>query len=103
MPAAGKPSTAWGRRLHEVLSDREWHEREEVILAVAAAVPPGVAWRHSEARRTCQLVGAPAPRVRGDNSTAIDGGARDVAQRLLASYVQGGAVERSGDLVRWTR
>lgn len=100
MPAAGEPTTAWGRRLQEVLSDRAWHEREDVIVAVAAAVPPGVAWRHREARRVSTLMGAGAP---VEIAIAIAGAARDMARRCLNSYVQRGAVERSGDLVRWAR
>lgn len=39
----------------EILSDGEWHDREEVIREVQKLVTPGIAYRHMEEARRLQM------------------------------------------------
>lgn len=88
-------TTPWGLAVDRILSDGEWHSSEEIIASAGASVPPGVAYREGERRR-----GSVAPRVRGDQESALAAGARSRVRDALHSRVRTGTVERDGDRYR---
>lgn len=83
-------TTPWGKAIDDVLEDGEWHTRDELIAAGAAAVPPGVAYREGERRR---MLDGPPIRTRGDQADAVAAGARNRAIDTLRSRVRFGTVE----------
>jgi hypothetical protein len=95
-----------------VLADGEWHDRDELVAAGAAAVPPGVAFRAGEAERnrTRGRPNGPGPRVRGEDADSIRSGARKLACRNLSMLAVGRPsrgdppkVERDGGRYRLRR
>lgn len=100
MTVAVRARKPWGEKLVEVLGDGEWHDREAIIGAVAAVVPPGVAYRRGEQARL-QLRQADGARTRGEDTTSVATGAREVARKTLNQAVRRKVVERSGELFRW--
>jgi hypothetical protein len=101
MTVPGRADTPWRHAIDALLADGEWHDREELLAAGAAAVPPGVAFRNGERQRLARRsVGSPTTRHRGDNATAIAVGARVIADKILWSRARRGSLERTGDRYR---
>jgi hypothetical protein len=91
----------WGAVLDELLADGDWHSGDELIAAMVAAIPPGVAYRAGEKSRTnARRWGTPGARKFGDQETAVAAGARRLASSLLAKRVSRATVERDGDRYR---
>jgi hypothetical protein len=86
----------------ELLADGEWHDREQLLDQMARAVPPGKAFRVGERRRTAtrRRPNGPGPRVRGDDTTSIAAGAREVARKALFALARTAKIARDGDQYR---
>lgn len=93
--------TGHGQVLADLLADGAWHDYEQVVAAMASAVPPGQAFRHAERRRARhqeRTMGTSRPRSIGDETTAVAAGARSISCRLIrARKVEGWLEERSVD------
>lgn len=96
------PRTPWSIAIRRLLSDGEWHDRDELLAVASRAVPPGVAWRRAEQHRiqTARVQRSPMVRVRGDVFSAIKVGEHRVAYDALRRTVQTGAIERDGNKYR---
>jgi hypothetical protein len=81
-----------------VLSDGQWHDREQVIQIATDTVPVVRAWAAAERNR--RRSSASPVRTRGDASDARRVGARRVVCRVLRAAVATGLYERRGDLIR---
>ncbi len=91
MPA---PKTPQRVRLDELLADGEWHDREPLVVAAAAAVPPGVAARHARHQRAAWRARyhrrngtAPPPTAIGRPSDDVRVGARHLAITAIRTAV----------------
>jgi hypothetical protein len=97
----------WSSRILEVLGDGAWHDREELLRAAMAVVPPGVAFRRGERDRIRwaerNLGAGPHPRTRGGRAEAIVRGRRQIASTTLGGLMWRGRVERVGEQVRLVR
>jgi hypothetical protein len=87
--------------LERILADGEWHGLGDVRAALVPLVPPGRAYRRSEADRVASTAGG--VRVKGDRATAVDNGARQIADDAVRSGIRHGRIERQGGRVRATR
>lgn len=98
----GTTSTAWGACIDELLADGEWHEREELIVAGVAVVPPGVAYREGEKLRRKDRSGRAAPegRVLGSRGVSVAAGARSIVRQAIRNRTRKGTAERRGDRIR---
>lgn len=89
----------WTVAMNTVLADGGWHAREDVIAAGVPLVPPGRAYRKGEMNRLHNKtrIGTPAPAVRakGDESTAIKAGARQLVANCLSAAIARGELERA--------
>jgi hypothetical protein len=94
------PLAPWSRRILELLADGAWHDREELITAAMATVPPGMAFRRGEILRRCQLANPDQPRSRGGRDTAIATGRRTYARDAIHSMIGVGRIIRDGNKVR---
>lgn len=94
------PLAPWSRRILDLLADGAWHDRDEILEAAAAMVPPGKAFRRGEHVRRCQLANRDQPRTRGGRDTAISTGRRTYARDALHSMIAVGRVIRDGNKVR---
>lgn len=94
----------WGVVLDELLADGDWHDADELINTMVAAIPPGVAYRAGEKSRVnSRSWGTPGARKFGDQQTAAAAGARRIATSLLATRVARATVERDGARYRKAR
>ena len=99
MPSAS--ITTWGQAIDRVLADGLWHHRDEILEKAVAAIPPGVAYRRGDLERTRKRsTGDPTVRHRGDQSTSVAAGARDIARQALRGRVRKGTVQRDGNRFR---
>lgn len=89
------PLSEWRKRMHELLSDGEWHEMEPVVREAMLFVPPGPAYRHAEKARVRGT--GPAKRERGSDSDAIAAGQRQIVMQSVYAAVKYGAFERKVD------
>lgn len=96
-----EPKSAWRLAGDALLADGEWHQRDEVLGVMAAAVPPGIAIRRRRATRDHQRA------VKGwrfekprtvDEEVAI--GARSLCGSTLTAAVKHRAWVVEGDKVR---
>lgn len=87
----GTPLSPWRARVHEILSDGEWHDLEQVVRDAMRLVPPGKAYRQAERNRKRQH---PGPRTRGDEGTAIHSGQRQLVMSSVHAAVRRGVLER---------
>lgn len=82
------------RRASELLSDGEWHDREEIMREMGKVIPPGIAIRFQEqvraGRRTQRLKNnlpvvseSPERIVPRENNTLITMGRRGLALKAL--------------------
>lgn len=98
-------------RLRELLTDGEWHAREELIDALAGFVPPGVAWRSAERHRLSKRRRkglSDGPRVHHTiTATAVKTGRRAVVGDAIQREVRRGHVDRRrngrGIELRWAK
>jgi len=81
----------------QVIADGDWHDREELIAAAMAVIPPAVAYRRAEVNRTRKTTGL---RSRGGRDDAVRAGSRDLARRLIDEAVRRGSIERDGSRYR---
>lgn len=99
------PKTPQRVRLDELLADGAWHDREPLISAAAAAVPPGVAARHATRARAAYRAKyarwlnrhglTPRPAVGGAApADDVRVGARALADIALRSAVRTGAYQQ---------
>lgn len=93
--------TPHGRRLDAILADGNWHHLDQVLADVAAAVPPGVAHRHTLAIRARRHPNPALHQSRARNDT-ITVGARDLARKLIDSRISRGTAQRAGNHIRRT-
>jgi hypothetical protein len=80
------------RAILELLADGRWHDRDQLLEAAAAVVPPGLASRTAERNRA--RPGRPAERTSGRQDDVIASGARTVARAALHRLE--GRLERDG-------
>lgn len=77
------------QRAVQVLIDGEWHDEEQVLLAMMRVIPPGQAMRRAESKRRGQRAAArarfesPHRQVQRDPETLRAMGARAIAGDLL--------------------
>jgi hypothetical protein len=95
------PRSALTLALERILADGEWHGLGDVRAALVPLVPPGRAYRRSEADRLANTAGG--VRVKGDRATAVAAGAGQVADDAVRSGVRWGRIERQGGRIRATR
>lgn len=97
---------AWGERVDEVLADGEWHDIDDVIADAVRRVPPGLAYRKGEARRTHSRGDgrtAPERRQLGTREVAVATGARTLVRKSIESRLRRGTAVRWGDRIRKAR
>jgi hypothetical protein len=91
------------KALDDALADGRWHPFDELVEAIAKAVPPGEAYRRAEAERARSATRAgrtAGARSRGDEATAVASGARRIARDLIRRRVDRGTLERKGNRLR---
>lgn len=93
------PRSPWMVKVHELLADGDWVDREELMAAAMPVVPPGKAERQAKVERNRQDA---ARRRRGDTvipsnskpSDPVAVGARIVVAHSLGTAVGQGRLER---------
>lgn len=95
MPNAKSPERI---ALLSVLSDGQWHDRDQLIAVGTKAIEPGRAFRKGEIQRLRRRTDA--PRTKGDDGTSIRSGTRARMTQLLHRLVKDGIAERDGDRYR---
>jgi hypothetical protein len=95
------------QRMHDVLSDGQWHDIREVVTEGARLVPPVHAVHEAERTRINnqrKRTGSIRPRVKlSDRSTLVRQGAWRVAYSRFFQAVYAGHWERSDSQVRLAR
>jgi hypothetical protein len=85
----------WMNAMYELLSDGQWHHRDDLIAVGADRVPPGRAYRYSERRRV--RTGTRTTFTRTEERAA--GQRQEASQAVLSSARWGGTV-RDGEKFR---
>lgn len=90
-----------------VLSDGEWHDRDELVAAGADVVPPGEATRAARTMRVRRAQrrradGVPEQPNQARRLDDVTTGSREIARRRLKDLARKGRVERDSGRYRAT-
>lgn len=95
----GTPRSPWMVKIHELLADGGWHDREDLMAAAMPLVPPGKAERQAKVERDRQDAarrrkGDPIIRANSKPSDPVAVGARIVVGHSLGTAVDQGRLQR---------
>jgi len=95
-------TTPWTAELLARLADGAWHPLEAVVVAAAAKVPPGVAYREAERDRRAKAAarGNTRPRSGSDEVAVVTVGARRKVIGAVGKLRRRGRVDVDGDRIR---